>query len=342
MTANLGSAATLDADPPLVSGSGLAVALKELTFALVLPYLALVGLQVSIGALPVVVGRVVALVGPAVVLALLWRKRSPYALWAAFLLAVQVHATIWGRLPDLGLPVYAQYAITADRVLGFGELPTVVLQSGRAWTPRAVDTLAFLVYASFFIAPVLAFLGVWRVHRGLAGTFARAMVLSSAIGLVVMAAVPTVPPWMAAREGATAPIERIGETLVGAAAHSQAEEIIGVNEVAAMPSLHTATTALIALVLGAAIPGLRRLTWIYPLAMGLSLVYLGEHYVVDVLAGLATAVVAWRGAQTSWGPFAARSLEDGEVSRCAPLVTATSGDAVGGGGEADDVVLPAA
>ncbi len=339
MTTNLGSASTVPADARLVSGSGLAVAIKDLGVALVLPYLALLGLQVGIGTLPLLLGRTVALVGPAIVLAWLWRRRSTYALWAAFLLALQMHATVWGLLPGLGVPVYGEYAIAADRALGFGELPTVLLQSMRTWVPQAVDTLAFLIYASFFVAPVVAFLGVWRLSRGLAATFARAMILASVIGLVVMAVVPTAPPWMAARQGATAPIERIGETLVGPVAHDQAEDLIGVNEVAAMPSLHTATTLLIALVLAAAIPPLRRWTWLYPLAMGFALVYLGEHYVVDVLAGLATAWVGWRLAGTSWGPFAASSYED---LRRSALVAAASGDPVGGGRKADDVVLPAA
>jgi membrane-associated phospholipid phosphatase len=41
--------------------------------------------------------------------------------------------------------------------------------------------------------------------------------------------------------------------------------------------------------------------------MGIALVYLGEHYLVDVLAGVAVAAVAWRLARSPWGPFAARA-----------------------------------
>lgn len=307
MTAQAGPAISLQASRrTTVSAAGSMLALRNLFFALGLPYATLLGLQLAITSMPVGVGRTVALVGPALVLAWLWRRGSVYALWAAMLLALQVHATIWGALPGLGVPVQAEYAIVADRVLGLGELPTVELQAWRAWTPAAVDWLAFGVYASFFAAPILVFLGVWRLDQGQAATFGRALVCASFVSLVVMAAVPTAPPWMAARDGATPPIERIGELLVGAATHDQAEEIIGTNEVAAMPSLHTASTALIAFVLGAAIPRLRRWSWLYPLAMGLALVYMGEHYVVDVLAGAATAWLAWRLASTSWGPFARR------------------------------------
>jgi membrane-associated phospholipid phosphatase len=59
-----------------------------------------------------------------------------------------------------------------------------------------------------------------------------------------------------------------------------------------MPSLHTAFATLIALFIG----GRLRTRWryllaLYPILMGLSLVYLGEHYVVDVVAGIVYALV---------------------------------------------------
>jgi membrane-associated phospholipid phosphatase len=70
------------------------------------------------------------------------------------------------------------------------------------------------------------------------------------------------------------------------------------NQVAAMPSLHAAYALLIGLFLW---PLARRWWWrvllaAYPPAMGLALVYTGEHYVVDELAGVLTALLAWTGA----------------------------------------------
>ena len=92
----------------------------------------------------------------------------------------------------------------------------------------------------------------------------------------------------------------------GRPVHAAAEDLIQVNEVAAMPSLHTALTVLFVLAVGIALPRTRRWSWLYPLAMGVALVYLGEHYLVDVLAGGAVAFVAWRLARSAWGPFAVR------------------------------------
>jgi membrane-associated phospholipid phosphatase len=71
-----------------------------------------------------------------------------------------------------------------------------------------------------------------------------------------------------------------------------------VNPVAAMPSLHTAYATLAA---GFFWWGKKwwqkALLACYPVAMGFALLYGGEHYVVDELAGAAYALVilaAWR------------------------------------------------
>jgi hypothetical protein len=56
-----------------------------------------------------------------------------------------------------------------------------------------------------------------------------------------------------------------------------------------MPSLHFATSVMAAHVLSDAGPVQGALGWSYALTLGFALVYLGEHYVIDLLAGLALA-----------------------------------------------------
>jgi membrane-associated phospholipid phosphatase len=69
------------------------------------------------------------------------------------------------------------------------------------------------------------------------------------------------------------------------------------NLVAAVPSLHSAFTALVAMFLwGRVRPRLRPLLALYPLAMGFTLIATGEHYFFDVLLGwlyAAAVMVAW-------------------------------------------------
>ncbi len=82
--------------------------------------------------------------------------------------------------------------------------------------------------------------------------------------------------------------------------------VLDTNPMAAMPSLHAAFPACCAL---AAVRAWRlkgATLWLYVAAMAFALVYLGEHYAVDVLAGVALAVVAWH-AITRW-PAATRWL----------------------------------
>jgi hypothetical protein len=65
--------------------------------------------------------------------------------------------------------------------------------------------------------------------------------------------------------------------------------VLGGNPLAAMPSLHFATSVTAAHVLSDTGPVAGALGWTYAATLGVALVYLGEHYVVDLLAGLTLA-----------------------------------------------------
>jgi membrane-associated phospholipid phosphatase len=70
--------------------------------------------------------------------------------------------------------------------------------------------------------------------------------------------------------------------------------VLGGNPLAAMPSLHFATSLMAALLLAEAGPFAGTLGASYAAVLGFALVYLGEHYVVDLLAGAALTGVVWR------------------------------------------------
>jgi membrane-associated phospholipid phosphatase len=63
--------------------------------------------------------------------------------------------------------------------------------------------------------------------------------------------------------------------------------VLGGNPLAAMPSLHFATSMMAAQLLEETGPLAGALGWGYTATLGFALVYLGEHYVVDLLAGAA-------------------------------------------------------
>jgi membrane-associated phospholipid phosphatase len=64
-------------------------------------------------------------------------------------------------------------------------------------------------------------------------------------------------------------------------------DVLGGNPLAAMPSLHFATSVTAAHLLSEVGPVSGAIGWTYALTLGLALVYLGEHYAIDLVAGLA-------------------------------------------------------
>jgi membrane-associated phospholipid phosphatase len=84
--------------------------------------------------------------------------------------------------------------------------------------------------------------------------------------------------------------------------------VFGGNPLAAMPSLHFATSVMAALLLAEVGPLAGALGFGYTATLGFALVYLGEHYVVDLLGGVALTIGVRR-----LGPLAAGAI--GRVGR---------------------------
>jgi membrane-associated phospholipid phosphatase len=72
-----------------------------------------------------------------------------------------------------------------------------------------------------------------------------------------------------------------------------------------MPSLHFATSLLAAMLLAEASPGRGVAAYGYAAALGLALVYMGEHYAIDLIAG-AALVAAVRAGEPLLEPAALR------------------------------------
>jgi membrane-associated phospholipid phosphatase len=64
-------------------------------------------------------------------------------------------------------------------------------------------------------------------------------------------------------------------------------DVLGGNPLAAMPSLHFATSLMGAHLLSEVGPVAGAFGWTYVSLLGLALVYLGEHYAIDLIAGAA-------------------------------------------------------
>lgn len=229
-------------------------------------------------------------------------RRDPrdYLCWAGLALGFVLWVHLRAATDELAGAAHFGYAIEMDRVLGLGEAPTVRLQEtlGRG---GPLVWLAVGIHLSYFVLPPLTASAVWLLDRARFGRFVGATLLAYYLGLVIHLLLPTAPPWMAAdQELLPGARHLMGELFYGFDSYQQGVRVSG-NDVAAMPSLHTAIAAIAGLAWARLHPWGRRAGALYVVAMGFSLVYLAEHYVVDVLAGLLLAAVAWWAARPARG-----------------------------------------
>jgi len=204
-----------------------------------------------------------------------------------------------GLADGLGFDVHVTEPIRFDRWLFGGTLPTEYLQAHlcgvpcrRSMPPRWYDVGLTTVYYSHFFATLSLAVWLWVRDRASWVGYMRRYMSLCAIALVGYVVYPMAPPWMAAREGKASPdIARItgrgwydlGHS--GGATGQQKLSAVG-NQVAAMPSLHTALSLFVAIYAIRRLSSrLRWLLLLYPAAMSFLLVYYAEHYVLDVLAG---------------------------------------------------------
>ena len=260
--------------------------------------------------IPKAVTAVSVAAGPAAIAVLAPRTRSRdvaifvLQMWAF----VVVHELPYDDPEALRRRLRVHYPIRADRAIGGGELPTARLQRALAAKdgPSALDKVLTIAHWAWFVEPHLTL--AWILLRD-PDRFPRAawqMAAAYDVGCAIYASVPTAPPWWAAEEGYSATrIRRImvevGEPIWGSA-WPRMYESLGGNPWAAMPSLHFGTSVLAAILLSETGPVEGAAGWAYALTLGFALVYLGEHYVVD-LAGGAALVAGVRFAEPRLQPL---------------------------------------
>jgi membrane-associated phospholipid phosphatase len=220
--------------------------------------------------------------------------------WVPFVVLFLAYEVMRGFADAPGWTPHVGELIAWERALFLGTIPTVWLQQ-HFYSPGSVawyDIAAMTFYFLHFVYPLTIGFFLWVGDRYAYRRFVTTLMLTALVGFFIYFAFPTAPPWMAAKLGAIPPVHKIiTETLgkIGADHYSVSwfYTHLNPNKVAAFPSLHAAFPYLAALYAAQAW-GWRRSwpTLLYLLALVLSIVYLGEHYFVDALAGvvLATAV----------------------------------------------------
>jgi membrane-associated phospholipid phosphatase len=243
-------------------------------------------------------GRWIFLLTPLVVMGVFANPRGALLPWAVYVVGFLAFAELRMSSAEALFPARFEYAIALERLVFGGLVPNLTLQ-GAFYRPGQVswlDLLTIVIHLSYFILPHALVLVLFLIKAPHFRRYIYALIAMTWASLIFSYLVPTAPPWLAAERGFLDPVFRIVQEVLASASPETFEtgnRIVGENEVAAMPSVHTATACLVAL-------GVSRfgrlgtgLGWGYAALMILSLMYLGEHYFVDGLAGLGFTLFFW-------------------------------------------------
>jgi membrane-associated phospholipid phosphatase len=254
--------------------------------------------------IPVPVTVAATAAGPLAVAVLRPRSRGrDVALFALQMWAFTVvHELPYDDPERLRARLRTRYPIVLDRAIGLGKLPNARLQRALARLPgvRVLNTVLSWVHWLWFLEPYLAMLYILFRRPELFPRAARQLAAVFDAGCAGYFLVPTAPPWWSSQEGLTDEevrriMQEVGEEFWGAA-WPRMYGALGGNPWAAMPSLHFATSVVVARSLSEAGRAEGVVGWAYALTLGFALVYLGEHYVTDLAAG-ATLVAGVRVAE---------------------------------------------
>jgi hypothetical protein len=253
----------------------------------------------------------VLLVGFGLAAVVLGRGRLFFRDWIPFIALFFAYELMRGYADDFGMAIHITDVIAIDRIIGLGTLPTQWLQGWfhPATGPDLVAVGATIVYFLHFPLPLAVGFLLWLTRRSLYYDFVAALIVLCIAGFVTFLFVPVAPPWYAAQHGFLNGPN--GQPLIQYLKPVGFDELaswlgfnghylytytfydIGPNPVAAFPSLHAGFPFLAFLF---ALRGFGRVGWLvlgYFALVVFSIVYLGDHYVIDAIAGVAYACASY-------------------------------------------------
>ena len=220
--------------------------------------------------------------------------------WAPVFVMMLVYGGAFAAAASLNMPTWYRPQIEADRVLGFGHVPSVWLQQElHASHNGAMAVWTACAYASHYYFPIMLGLYVWWRHRD-DGFFdlIYGYLAALALATVVFVLAPTAPPWLAAQRGLLPPLHDVVKSglldlHLNTLADHKGDPHLYLTR-AAFPSVHAAWPMVSLLVV------LRhRMPWpvvgmvmVQLVSVWFAIVYGGEHYLCDVIAGALVAMFA--------------------------------------------------
>ena len=257
------------------------------------------------------------------------RSRGDYRLWALYTGGFALFSIVRSFADETGIATHVNDLVIAEKTLAFGSVPTVWLQT-HLFDPRQIgwlDRATTYVHWSYFVLPHVFAAYLFFERRDLFERYVFLFVAVLTVGLAICFIFPAAPPWAASLTGHLDPTYKV-VTEVGSELNVNLyqyfdSQIRSSNPVAAMPSVHMAISVIVLLMAFRINWLLGGLAVVYNAAMAFSLVYLGEHYVLDILAGVLLTLAVYT-AMSLW--LRLRNREPA-VAPAAPLDTADTAGA---------------
>lgn len=214
-----------------------------------------------------------------------------------FVILILVYESFRGVANSLNSHVNYLLAPHVDKFL-FGSLPTSDLQRW-LWHGhvRWFDFVFYIPYLLFFVLPLSLAVLVWKTRDKYYWRLITTYLTVFFAAFLTFLILPAAPPWLASQNHYIQPITRISSNVWDALGIHNFPSVynhIAANPVAAIPSLHAAVATLFSLFIFK-LYGRRwgSLSLVYPALIYVGVVYQGEHYVFDVIAGIIYAVAAY-------------------------------------------------
>jgi membrane-associated phospholipid phosphatase len=205
-------------------------------------------------------------------------------IWFGFLLAYQVARGMADRDPTRAFANGWAVIDLEQRLTGLGELTL------QGWTQSSQFLEALVMWTywnSEFTVIGLALLWVYFRRNAAFTRFRNTILLANVLGLIGYVLLPTAPPRFFPSIG-------FADTTFGGLNHGSGLVQLAANPYAAMPSLHAADALIVGVVLAAVV---RRPIWkvvwlVWPLWVWFAVMATGNHFWLDVLAGVVLGGVA--------------------------------------------------
>ena len=231
----------------------------------------------------------------------LWimRDRIAFLDFSPFLLMLFTYEVIRSVIAVVGTNgVHVADLILWEKTLCAGIIPSSALQQmfgAQAYT-GLLDLVTNAFYMTHFFSVILMGIILWLNRKAHYWAFIMGLIVLSYAAFLTYVVFPAAPPWWASMNGYLRgqPVN-LNHSLL-----SPEYIFATANPLGAMPSVHTAWPVYL-FFYSLYIWGRKALpVVILPIGVALSSIYLGHHYVVDVLGGIGYAALAFVFA-TQWG-----------------------------------------